>query len=56
MNAQRRLDDGTYGFCADCGEQIAEQRLIAMPQAPYCMTCQAQHESPLDRHGSVLRT
>lgn len=54
--AQRRLDDGTYGFCADCGEAIAEQRLLAMPQAPYCIACQAQHESSAERHGSVLRT
>ena len=54
--AQRRLEDGTYGFCADCGEPIAEQRLHAMPQAPYCMACQAQHESSVERHGSVFRT
>lgn len=42
--ARRRLDDGTYGFCADCGELIAEQRLLAMPEAPYCLACQARHE------------
>lgn len=49
--AQRRLDDGSYGFCADCGEPIAEQRLLAMPQALYCMACQAQHESATERQG-----
>jgi len=32
ISARRRLDDGTYGFCADCGEPIAEQRLLAMPE------------------------
>ncbi len=56
MAAQRRLDDGTYGFCADCGEPISEQRLLAMPQAPYCMACQTQHESSVRRLGSVSRT
>lgn len=53
--AQRRLDDDTYGFCADCGELIAEQRLLAMPEAPYCLACQARYESSLERHGSALR-
>ena len=56
ISARRRLDDGTYGFCADCGEPIAEQRLLVVPQAPYCMACQAQHESSVERHGSVFRT
>jgi DnaK suppressor protein len=54
--AQRRLEDGTYGVCADCGDPIAEQRLLAMPQAPYCTACQARHESSVERHGSILRT
>ena len=54
--AQRRLEDGTYGLCADCGEPIAEQRLLAMPQTPYCRVCQAQHERSVERHGSVFRT
>lgn len=53
--AQRRLDDGTYGFCADCGELIAEQRLLAMPEAPYCLACQARHESSAERHGPAIR-
>lgn len=45
VSAQRRLEDGSYGFCADCGEPIAEQRLLAMPHATYCMACQSQRES-----------
>lgn len=51
VSARRRLDDGTYGFCADCGESIAEQRLLAMPQTPYCMACQTQHERSAERPG-----
>ncbi|WP_439590312.1 TraR/DksA family transcriptional regulator [Hydrogenophaga sp.] len=54
--AQRRLDDGTYGFCAACGEPIAEQRLLVMPQAPYCMACQSYRESSDERHGPASRT
>lgn len=44
LAAQHRLDDGTYGFCADCGDPIAELRLLALPQAVYCTACQAVHE------------
>lgn len=49
--ARKRLDEGSFGFCADCGEAIPEQRLLAMPQAPYCLACQAQHERSAERHG-----
>ena len=35
--ALRRLDDGTYGQCAVCGEQIPEARLEAMPAARTCI-------------------
>ena len=33
-----KLDDGTYGTCEVCGEQIAAARLEAMPAARYCIT------------------
>jgi DnaK suppressor protein len=42
--ALRRLDDGSYGFCLDCGEPIAEARLMALPATPHCVSCQAVHE------------
>lgn len=51
LAAQRRLDDGSYGFCADCGEPIAEQRLLAMPQAMYCTPCQTERERTSGRPG-----
>ena len=35
--ALRRLDDGTYGTCAVCGEQIPEERLAAIPYATLCV-------------------
>jgi RNA polymerase-binding transcription factor DksA len=37
--ALARLREGTYGFCIHCGEAIAPQRLIAMPEAVSCITC-----------------
>ena len=42
--ALRRLDDGSYGFCRDCEEPIAEARLLALPATPYCVACQGMHE------------
>ncbi|MEN0060818.1 MAG: TraR/DksA C4-type zinc finger protein [Myxococcota bacterium] len=34
-----RLDNGVYGDCVRCGEPIAEARLIARPEAPFCLDC-----------------
>lgn len=42
--ALRRLDEGTYGICADCGEPIALERLRAYPSALRCLDCQSDHE------------
>lgn len=37
--ALRRLEDGTYGICAGCGESVAEPRLQAVPYASLCIDC-----------------
>ena len=37
--AIRRMDEGTYGFCAGCGEPIAPARLRALPFATTCIDC-----------------
>jgi RNA polymerase-binding protein DksA len=37
--AIERLEDGTYGTCERCGEQIGEARLEARPAARTCITC-----------------
>jgi len=34
-----KLEAGTYGQCESCGEDIAEDRLDAMPAARLCMAC-----------------
>lgn len=44
--ALRHIEDGTYGFCEDCGESIDDRRLAAMPATPFCTACQAIHERP----------
>ena len=35
-----RVDDASYGLCANCGQSMAERRLTAVPWAPYCVDCQ----------------
>jgi DnaK suppressor protein len=39
-----RLDEGMYGMCADCGIEISEKRLKAVPFAQRCVACQAKEE------------
>ena len=40
-----RLERGTYGRCQECGEEISEARLTAVPFAPLCRGCQEEAES-----------
>ena len=37
--ALRRMADGRYGECAECGRQIALGRLRALPATPFCFRC-----------------
>lgn len=45
--ALRRLDAGTYGNCADCGDPIPLQRLRVQPAAQRCAACQLTAERAL---------
>ncbi len=42
-----RIEDGEYGECIRCGEQIPERRLEAIPWAKYCLNCQDLFEKGL---------
>lgn len=37
--ALSRIEDGSYGICAKCGDTISEERLDAVPDAALCRTC-----------------
>ena len=37
--ALQRIEDGTYGECANCGNEIAAGRLEARPEATLCIEC-----------------
>ena len=38
--ALERIQDGSYGFCEECGEAISPARLRALPWAALCIRCQ----------------
>ncbi len=42
--ALARIADGDYGYCAQCGEPIAFQRLQVQPTANLCIDCQSANE------------
>ena len=44
--AVRKLAEGSYGICEDCGEDIAEARLRVVPCAFCCVRCQEKREGP----------
>ena len=44
--ALTRIEDGTFGTCANCGKPIAEERLEARPWATLCIDCKRKEEGP----------
>jgi len=38
--ALRRMNDGSFGVCLHCDEDINPKRLNAVPWSPFCITCQ----------------
>lgn len=42
--ALRKIKEGTYGICEECGEEISEKRLRVLPTATLCITCQENKE------------
>lgn len=51
--ALERIDEGSFGWCIDCGAPISAGRLEAIPYAARCLSCQGalparEHERPLE--------
>src|SRR5512143_699261 len=49
--ALRRVKDGEYGTCSDCGDDIGFTRLQAYPTAKRCIICQEQREKKYAQEG-----
>jgi DnaK suppressor protein len=43
--ALERIDQGTYGICEDCGEEISTERLKARPVTTLCIDCKKTQET-----------
>lgn len=44
VEAERKLREGTYGICEECGGEISEARLAALPFSVLCVKCQEKLE------------
>jgi DnaK suppressor protein len=55
--ALSRLDEKTYGYCNECGDEISERRLRALPFAVRCKDCEEARETAelRERHLSQRR-
>ncbi|HET6683578.1 MAG TPA: TraR/DksA C4-type zinc finger protein [Gaiella sp.] len=42
--ALEKIDDGTYGKCERCGQEIPQERLDAVPYATLCVSCRQLEE------------
>ena len=52
--AMARIEDGSYGVCESCGEQIGARRIEARPVTTLCIECKTQQEEEeklLERKG-----
>ena len=53
--ALRRLDEGTFGYCYECGEEISGRRLRALPFAVRCKDCEEARELAQQRERTVAQ-
>ena len=44
-NALDRLDNGTFGICDECAEDISDKRLKARPVTTLCINCKKKQEN-----------
>ena len=54
-DALTRLEQGDYGYCFDCGEEIGEKRLRALPFAVRCKDCEQAREMAAERQRQNAR-
>jgi DnaK suppressor protein len=53
--ALHRLDERTYGYCFECGDEISEKRLRALPFAVRCKDCEEMREQAEQRERQTQR-
>lgn len=45
IGALSRMEDGEFGYCTSCGEEIALKRLAVDPSVRLCITCASSNET-----------
>jgi DnaK suppressor protein len=53
--ALRRLEENTFGYCFECGDEISERRLRALPFAVRCKDCEEAREVAQQRERVVAQ-
>jgi DnaK suppressor protein len=53
--ALARLEEGTYGNCFECGDEIAQPRLRALPFAVRCKDCEEARETAEQRERQMAQ-
>jgi DnaK suppressor protein len=48
--ALRRIEQGSFGTCESCGDEISEARMSAYPETTLCIVCKAELESERNRY------
>jgi DnaK suppressor protein len=54
-DALNRLEEGTYGYCAECGGEISDKRLRALPFAVRCKECEEGRELAAEREKALAQ-
>jgi DnaK suppressor protein len=49
--ALRKIDDGSFGICVECGDAIAKKRLEARPETQLCIRCKEDQERDEKAYG-----
>lgn len=52
--ALRRIEEGTFGVCVHCDQEISQKRLQAVPWAAYCLQCQEIVDRQQERGEEIL--
>jgi DnaK suppressor protein len=51
QKAIQKMEDGSYGICEECGDEISEERLKVRPEATLCIKCKEEQEKIEKQHG-----
>lgn len=52
QEALERIENGTFGICEVCEEEISMERLLARPVTTLCINCKAEQEQDEEKHNA----